>query len=119
MQAYSNKKCTGRDLNWIGWGPNVNFMDWINRNNYPVQGIGLEVDSLLSQRGMMEHGTYATILPLYMKKFMKHSAPIIGLPTFKAFDVWMLTHINLKAIPSIDATKSFLNDCFKKTVSYT
>lgn len=114
MQAYSNKECTDENVSWLGWGSHVDFMDWIKKNNYPAYNIGLEVDSLLSQREMMEHGTYAAILPLYMKKFMQYSAPINGFPIFKAFDVWMLTHINLKAIPSIDLTKSFLYDCFKK-----
>lgn len=111
--AYRGKQSDEKKLSWLSWGAEVGFKAWISQNGYPALPVRACIDSALVQLESVKTGDYAAILPCFAGDRDDSLTRLKGCKSFKGFEVWLLTHTDLKDIARVSATMQYLSGALK------
>lgn len=111
--AYRAKQSNEKNLSWLAWDSAVNFKQWVSQNGFPALPVRACIDSVLVQLESVKTGDYAAILPCFLGDADDSLVRLKGCKSFKGFELWLLTHVDLKDIARITATMQYLGGALK------
>ncbi len=115
--AYRGKQSDEKNLRWLSWGAAINFKAWVLQNGYPDLPISACVDSALVQLQSVKIGDYAAILPCFLGDADDNMVRLKGCKSFKGFELWLLTHVDLKDIARITVTTEYISGALKPGIT--
>ncbi len=102
------------DCRWIGWDDMVPYPKWVLDSHYPTVPIHNRINNALTQLAAVKAGMGMASLPCFLADPEKN---LQRLPPGKAeprYDIWMLTHEDLRFTARIKTFMDFMANAFKK-----
>ncbi len=103
--------------NWIGWDDDTHFPDWVLTSRYPHLPARHHLADPLAQMHAAKSGLGLTMNACFL---CDRQADLVRLPQdshWHRFDVWMLSHPDLRDAARFRAFRQFLRDKFEQNES--
>ena len=102
---------------WIGWNDEEPFPQWVKDSPFPnVPAYGNFSNGML-QVAAVEHGMGLAALPCFLGDQIPGVVRIPGCEPYSNYDVWMLTHPDLRDAARHRVFREFIVDVFRKKAS--
>ena len=111
--AYQDTATDTDKASWIGWDESVDFKDWLVQNNYPDRPVQMVSDDILGQAQALHAAPLMAVLPCLLGDSEQGLQRVKNCKVFQGFEVWVLTHPDLKGTKRIGAVMSFVADTIR------
>ncbi len=99
-------------LNWIGWD-SATDEQWIKKSNFPNINIQHQLPDAMTQLAAIKAGLGITILPCFMCEIEADLQRVPPAEIIPAWDIWLLTHKDLRDTTRIKTFMSFMTDAIR------
>lgn len=106
--AYRDTATDAAQASWIGWDDAVDFEGWITRNHYPARPVQMVSDDIPGQVQALRAAPLLAVLPCLLGDREDGIERVEGCAPFEGFEIWVLTHPDLKGTKRISAVMSFV-----------
>ncbi len=100
-------------LNWIGWDTATDDR-WIKKSTFPDIAIHHLLPDAMSQLAAIKAGLGITILPCFMCDVESDLQRVPPATVIPAWDIWLLTHKDLRDTTRIKTFMSFMTDAIRR-----
>jgi len=100
------------DACWIGWSEQEPHPDWIVSGPLPALSARHGLNDPLAQLAGARAGLGLTMLPILMGDAAEGVIRVPGLPELPGYEIWMLSHPDLRDTARVRAVKGFLLEVF-------
>jgi DNA-binding transcriptional LysR family regulator len=100
-------------LNWIGWDSATDDR-WIKKSEFPNITINHLLPDVMSQLAAIKAGLGITILPCFMCDVEPDLQRVPPATVIPAWDIWLLTHKDLRDTTRIKTFMSFMTDAIRR-----
>lgn len=111
--AEYNKTEKLESLNWIGWDSATDDK-WMKKSEYPNLPIRHQLPDVMSQLAAVKAGLGITILPCFMGDIEPGLERVSSGEAIPAWDIWLLTHKDLRDTTRIKIFMNFMVDAIRK-----
>jgi len=111
--AYQDEATDAENAAWIGWDDAVDFRGWLAQNDYPARPVQMVSDDILGQAQALHAAPLMAVLPCLLGDSEQGLQRVKGCSPFQGFEVWVLTHPDLKGTKRISEVMSFVADTMK------
>ncbi|MFV1985602.1 MAG: LysR family transcriptional regulator, partial [Thiohalomonadales bacterium] len=111
-KSYLKEYLTTRNselLNWIGWDSAIDDQ-WIKKSDFPNIKIQHLLPDAMAQLAAIKAGLGITILPCFMCEVEADLQRVPPAEIIPAWDIWLLTHKDLRDTTRIKTFMSFMTD---------
>ena len=99
---------------WIGWSDEEPYPDWVRESPFPnVPAYGYFNNGML-QASAVQHGLGIAALPCFVGDDLAGVVRIPGCEPYSNYDVWMLTHPDLRDAARHRVFREFIAEVFEK-----
>ena len=120
-ERYLEDHPLGDDINgarWLGWGEQTVAPEWRRNTPFPDMPARHRLNDPLLQQHAARHGTGIALIPCFLGDADPVLKRVAGYQPTPTFDVWLLTHPDLRDASRMVAARDFLADALldKKSI---
>lgn len=99
---------------WIGWGEDSRFPDWVKASPFPdIPAYGNFNHGPLQMQAAL-HGMGLAVLPCFLGDTTRGLRRIPGCEPFENYDIWLLSHPDLRDAARLRTFRKFIVEVFEK-----
>jgi DNA-binding transcriptional LysR family regulator len=97
---------------WVGWGDDEPFPDWVKTSAFPhVPAVG-DFGNVMVQATAARSGLGLSVLPCFVGDFVSGIVRIPGCEPYDNYDIWMLSHPDLRDAARHRVFRNFIAEAF-------
>ena len=102
---------------WVGWNDNERVPDWVKSSPFPRVPVYGKFNNGMLQAEAAKQGMGIAVLPAFVGDAMKELIRIPGCEPYLNYDIWLLSHPDLRDAARLRTFRKFVVELFEENQS--